>query len=60
MLFVQEVHGSWAIMETGRWLDQVILEVFSNWNDSLILCPSSHKHLCPMSSHIQPHHAARS
>jgi len=27
----------WAILEVGGWLD-TILEVFSNLNDSMILC----------------------
>jgi len=32
-----EGHGQWATLVVGGWLDWVILEVFSNLNDSVIL-----------------------
>jgi len=34
-----EGYGLWPVLGMGWWLDLVILEVFSNLNDSMILLP---------------------
>ena len=38
----------WVTLVVGGWLDQVVLEVFSNLNDSMILCALWTKYCHPL------------
>ena len=45
-------HGQWATLVVGGWLDQMILKVFSNLNDSMIFQPQNYSMILNIETQI--------